>query len=155
MAKIPVEDRIELKELVDLYCYYADMKQFDKWVLLFTEDCIFDETSIGVELLNGRKQIAEWTKGPAIGAVECFIHYITNHIITGYAGDTAKGISYTLCCGKVGGSDMSIYGYYDDEYTRVDGAWLISKRTLSQMVPASIKSSNGVVSYSGGVKHFA
>jgi hypothetical protein len=54
-----ISDRIELKELVDLFSNYSDTKENDKQVALFTEDGVVNIINDGKIsfTLNGRKEI--------------------------------------------------------------------------------------------------
>src|SRR5690349_25138338 len=56
-----VEDKLSLKELVDSFAVFSDLKQFEKQTVLYTEDATFDTYIYGklVSTLKGKKQISE------------------------------------------------------------------------------------------------
>jgi hypothetical protein len=78
MSAIPVEDRLDLQELVARYAFRCDTKLYSEIQHLFTDDGIFDETVIGLPLCTGRPAIHELFNnvGPA---VDYLIHLNCNH----------------------------------------------------------------------------
>ena len=128
-----LEDRLDLKKLVDTFSVLADQKDAKTQALLFTDDAEV-KTYIGDNLimtLNGRKQIEE-TFENYLNTLS-FVYHINGQQTVDIKGDHATGISYcqvTLSSTVDGKNVMTMQGvYYNDEYKKVDGIWKISKRT--------------------------
>lgn len=136
MVAIPPEDHIAIQELTHSYAFHADRKDWHSALDLFVEDAVFDETSIGVDLMPDKAAIRAYFFGPTIGAVEYFVHFVTNHIIQEFSGDRAKGICYVLGIGKfTDGTEVQIVGFKNDEYVKVGGQWKFQKRVLQLFAP--------------------
>jgi len=130
---LKLEDRADLKELVDTFSNLADTKEIEKQVLLFTEDAT-------VEAFSGEKQTSSLKGRKAIG--DAFAAYLANfetvyHIngqqTVSIEGDGASGTAYSLVVliRHEGGKTVRLTSgvTYKDEYVRQDGKWLISRRT--------------------------
>lgn len=127
-----LKDKIALKELVDNFSILADRKDVDAQVLLFTEDGIVEFYN-GNERqgeVKGRKQIGE-AFAPYLALFET-VYHINGQQTVNINGDKATGIAYcqvVLIGNRDGKKTMTIEGvYYNDEYVRRDGKWLIAKR---------------------------
>jgi hypothetical protein len=136
MSAIPVEDRLDLQELVARYAFRCDTKLYSEIQHLFTDDGIFDETVIGLPLCTGRPAIHELFNnvGPA---VDYLIHLNCNHQITAYNGTTANATSHLHVEGLMAGNQLRILGYYNDTYQKIDGAWLFKHRKLIEIAPST------------------
>ncbi len=128
-----IEDRIALKALVDNFSILADKKDVEAQVLLFTADASV-ETFVGgvsVTRLSGRKAMAD-AFGAFLKNFETVYHFNGQQTLT-LNGDKASGVSYCLVTliGDEAGKKMktTIGVYYQDEYAREGGQWLIAKRT--------------------------
>nr|WP_320038900.1 nuclear transport factor 2 family protein [uncultured Bacteroides sp.] len=128
-----LEDRLDLKKLVDTFSVLADQKDAKTQALLFTDDAEI-KTYVGDNLimtLNGRNQIEE-TFENYLNTLS-FVYHINGQQTVDIKGDHATGISYcqvTLSSTVEGKNVMTMQGvYYNDEYKKVDGIWKISKRT--------------------------
>lgn len=128
-----LEDRIALKELVDVFSNLADVKDVGAQVLLFTEDAEVNSYSDGklTSSLKGREELAE-RFGAFLSLFETVYHINGQQTVT-IDGDKATGICYcqvVLIGNENGKKKMNMQGVrYNDEYVRVDGKWLIAKRT--------------------------
>lgn len=128
-----MEDKMALKELVDIFSNLADVRDVETQVLLFTEDATVDSFRDGKLLssLKGRKELAE--RFGAFLALFETVYHINGQQTVSINGDKATGTSYcqvVLIGNENGKKVMNMQGVrYNDEYVRVDGKWLISKRT--------------------------
>lgn len=128
-----MEDRMALKELVDVFSNLADVKDVETQVLLFTEDAEVNSYRDGklTSSLKGRKELAE-RFGAFLSLFETVYHINGQQTVT-IDGDKATGTSYcqvVLIGNENGKKMMNMQGVrYNDEYVRVDGKWLIAKRT--------------------------
>lgn len=126
-------DRMELKNLVDTFSVLADQKNTEAQKWLFTEDAVVD-SFLGdqkVTSLVGRENI-----GNAFGsylALFDIVYHINGQQTVKIEGNTAKGVAYcqvVLIGNENGKKMMTTQGvYYDDEYVKQDGKWLIKHRT--------------------------
>ena len=158
MVTIPLEERLALQELVQLYPLYCDTHQFDKTCDLFTEDCVFDETSVGATRATSRAAMRELFR-EAIGRIGPFMHICSDHIISAFSGSAASGTCHVLAEGinYVDGTEkpFRIFGYYDDRYAKVDGRWYFKSRTLKLLVPSQGAPTVGGIKYDLTAEHFA
>lgn len=133
--KVPVEDRLELQELVANYAFYCDTQQYDKIDALFVESGIFDESILGMPIARGRAAIRELF-GQSGVTVDYLIHLNCNHRIGEFDSNTARGTAHLHAEGMSrGGNAFRILGYYADDYEKVNGRWLIKHRKLLAIAP--------------------
>lgn len=128
-----LQDKQELKELVDVFSILADKKDAEAQTLLFTEDATVASYRNGkhISTYTGRKEI-----GNAFGnflALFETVYHINGQQVVNIDGDSATGVAYCLVVlieNRDGKRIMNTQGVrYDDEYVRQDGRWLINKRT--------------------------
>lgn len=128
-----LEDKVALKALVDAFSNLADQKDLATQALLFTEDAVVDTYFEGqlFASLKGRKEIQE-TFTKFMANFETSYHINGQHTAE-LDGDRATAIHYCLVVlinavdGKKSRNTNGVF--YNDEYVRQDGQWLISKRT--------------------------
>lgn len=127
-----MEDKMALKELVDVFSNLADQKDVQSQLPLFTENATVESVVNGQPgpVLKGRKQI-----GDAFSSfLQLFetVYHINGQQTVNINGDQATGISYctvTLIGDENGKKIKTSMGvYYNDEYVRENGKWLINKR---------------------------
>lgn len=126
-------DRMELKNLVDTFSVLADQKNTEAQKWLFTEDAVVDSyvgNQKGMSLV-GRENIRN-----AFGAYLALfdiVYHINGQQTVKIEGDKATGTAYcqVVLIGDENGKKMiTTQGvYYDDEYVRQGGKWLIKHRT--------------------------
>lgn len=127
-----IEDRMAIKNLVDTFSVLADQKETDRQRLLFTENAVVESVVNGQPglTLTGRKQIGD-AFGAYLKLFEVVYHINGQQTIT-LNGDKASGLSYcaVTLIGTDNGKKMktSMGVYYQDEYVRQNGHWLIAKR---------------------------
>lgn len=128
-----LEDRAALKALVDTFSNLADQKDVARQLLLFTEDATVESRSGGApgSVLRGREQIGQAFS--SFLANFTTVYHMNGHQTVTVNGDRASGTAYCLVvlAGMQDGREMRLtMGVrYDDEYVRLDGKWLIAKRT--------------------------
>lgn len=130
---VKYKNQAELKELVDTFSILADKKDTDAQTFLFTEDAQvynYDEGKL-TTILKGREEIGKAFRDYL--ALFETVYHINGQQTVNIDGDKADGISYcqvVLVRTKNGEKIALIRGvYYNDEYTNINGKWLISKRT--------------------------
>lgn len=128
-----MNEKMALKELVDVFSILADEKKTDEQAQLFTEDAVLT-SYVGDQMtsqLKGRAEI-----GDACGkflALFSTVYHINGQHVVEVSGDTAKGKAYcqATLVGKneMGKTTRTTNGvWYEDEYAKVDGKWLIANR---------------------------
>lgn len=135
MPNVPVEDRLEIQELVARYAFFCDTKQYAGVDALFAEDGIFDESILGMPVVQGRAAIRELFVQTGM-TVDFLIHLNCNHQISEFTGTTARGTAHLHAEGSLnGGNAFRILGYYDDDYVKTGDRWLIRHRKLVAIAP--------------------
>jgi len=127
-----IEDRLALKNLVDTFSILADKKDVKAQTQLFTAEATSETFVNGARVSNlkGRKAMEE-AFGAFLKNFDIVYHFNGQQTLT-IDGDKASGISYCMVTliGTENGKKMktSIGVYYNDEYVRENGVWLIAKR---------------------------
>ena len=103
----PIEDRLAIRELHDSYCDAVLRKDPDDWGALWTEDAVW--SLMGTEVIGRENIVNLWN-----GAMSQF--------------DTASGRYQTHEILVENGEPRVAGGRYDDEFVKIDGQWLYSKR---------------------------
>lgn len=135
MSDIGIEDRLLIQELSAQYAFAVDTKRYADAPALFAEDGIWDETVLGIPRCEGRDAIAAFFPLMSQTDLEFLIHINANHRIVDFDGNNAWGTVHLHAAGRMNGSDMTIYGYYDDAYIKCDGRWLFQDRKLVAITP--------------------
>lgn len=127
-----IQEKLALKELVDVFSNLADAKDTAAQAQLFTEDAVL-ESYINGELTSkqvGRTEI----KKACAGFLALFdtVYHVNGQQVVEVDGNTATGIAYcqVVLIGENGGKRiMNTQGVrYQDTYTKLDGKWLIQVR---------------------------
>lgn len=128
-----ITDRMALKQLVDSFSILADAQNGHAQKNLFTEDAVY-KTYINGELkmtLNGAEEIGN-TMHNFLTSLDSAFH-LNGQQMLNIKGDQAIGRCYTqITIVETQNSEQMTTlenVYYDDEYKKVDGKWLIAKRT--------------------------
>lgn len=138
-------DRAEIEELMARYLFAIDYFDWDAYVATFAED---GELEFAAGVSKGREAIRAAVTGFA-GGIGRVYHTedgkpaILRHVILQSSirveGDRAWGRSLWLEMANHGPGDtmkMGTYGIYEDEFTKVDGRWLIARRNvLNEFIP--------------------
>lgn len=124
-----LSDRLELKELVDKFSNYADTKENDKQVALFTKDAVI-EIELGGKIvftLHGRDEIKK-TFSNSMEDNKIVFHMNGQQTVE-IDGDKAKGIAYSYVTVGKDEKHLQHEGVrYHDEFQKIDGKWYISHR---------------------------
>ena len=138
-------DRAEIEDLLSRYLFAMDYNDFDTYGETFTEDGTLEFARGSV---TGRENIKAAAKGfkEAVGAIyvdvdgnPAVLRHVLCHSTIRVEGDRAWGRSLWLEMANHGPGDtmkMGTYGIYEDEFTKVDGHWLIARRNvLNEFIP--------------------
>ena len=133
-----IEDKMAIKNVVDVFSNLADTKEIDKQVLLFTEDGEVESyaNSERTSLLKGRKQLEQAFSG-FLSNFHTIYHQNGQQTIDELTDNTAKATSYcrVILVGEQDGKQMktTMYTIYKDEFVKQNGQWLIKHRTSNFM----------------------
>ncbi|MBR6415241.1 MAG: nuclear transport factor 2 family protein [Bacteroidales bacterium] len=130
-----IEDRQQLKALVDTFSVLADVKDTDAQGLLFTEDGVMRTMHDGAPIssLEGRETIVNACAG-YLSLFDTVYHSNGQQTVELIDAENAKGISYcyVVLIGKnrmTGKTERLTEGFrYHDTYTKKSGKWQISLR---------------------------
>jgi hypothetical protein len=131
MSTQEISDRLEIEQLLIRYCHAIDERDWDAYRSVYTDDAIIDD--IGAGPGNTVDQMVEFLP-QALEKVVLIQHAISTSRVA-IDRDTATATAKTVChCPVVletvdGKSEMFFQGlWYDDELTRTQNGWKISKR---------------------------
>lgn len=116
------------------YAFCCDRAR-DQVADLFTEDAVLE---LGDRVMRGRDEIRAGMR-PRPGVVT--LHFCTNTVIDLVDESTARGTTHLLSFGGAGEPSefplglpvVRTGGIYFDEFRRVDGRWLFSRRRLERI----------------------
>lgn len=127
-------DRIELKELVDLFSNYSDTKDIGRQVELFTEDGVVNIINDGktVFTLAGHKQIFD-AFNSSMSEYSSVFHMSGQQTVEFIDDSHANGIAYNLVALANTNDEGELITLnegvrYEDEYKKINGKWLIAER---------------------------
>ena len=139
------QDRAEIEDLMARYLFAIDYSDWDAYVATFAAD---GELEFAAGVSKGREAIRETVMRFASGIGRVYHTEdgqpaILRHVILQSSirveGDRAWGRSLWLEMANHGAGDtmkLGTYGLYEDEFTKVDGRWLIARRNvLNEFIP--------------------
>lgn len=138
-----IEDRIAIKNVVDVFSELADTKEIDKQVLLYTEDGVVESVLNGQPgmVLKGREQLKQAFSG-FLANFNTVYHQNGQQTVDELTASTAKATSYcrVILVGEQNGKQTktTMYVIYKDEFVKQNGIWLIQKRT-SNFIRAEVE----------------
>ncbi len=126
-----LEDIESIKRLKALYCAYCDDSfNLDDLAMVYSEDAYWEAGHHGSA--QGRDQILAMMSGSP-NRTPFVVHMVMNPIIE-VDGDKATGIWYLFMARTHAEGNQAVWGSarYDEEYTRVDGEWKISRQKVTE-----------------------
>lgn len=131
MTMQEMQDRMEIRELTDIFANLADVKDVEGQGRLFLEDGVLEfqmGTEGQVNEIRSRQAIVEAFRN-TVGPAKLVYHINGQQTLTAYAGDEAEGTAY---CEATLSNDMvtvtTNYVRYTDHYAKVNGKWYLKKR---------------------------
>jgi hypothetical protein len=127
MSELTTADRLEINEVLALYCHCIDRGRWDGFAEIFTDDCRLDLRPL-LALFEGKAGIVKFieTLKPLPITMR---HYNCNAVIRGNAG-SARAESYVLALTGAEGNLQQTTGFYEDEFVKQQGRWKIRSRRL-------------------------
>ncbi len=138
-----IEDKLAIKNVVDVFSNLADTKEIDKQVLLFTEDGVVQSYNNGQvsSNLKGRKELKDRFSA-FLDNFQTVYHQNGQQTIDELTSNSAKATSYCLIIlvGKQNGKQLktTLYTIYKDEFVKQNETWLIHKR-ISNFVRTEVE----------------
>lgn len=129
-----IEDRLALLELEGAYARTFDSRDGDAWAALFTEDGVYQARGLtpgdrGAP--KGRTALADWcTNAPYDGL---HLMHVPQLNIDGDDASARVHLEFRGTFHREGNPTVSMSGYYDVRYRRVDGRWLIAHRITTTL----------------------
>ncbi|MGP4012929.1 nuclear transport factor 2 family protein [Streptomyces sp. 4N124] len=134
-------DLDQIRELRARYVRYADTKQWEKMVGVFTDDAVMRFRNVDGTLANV-VTAGEFAKtiGDRVGAGQP-IHHLFTHEVTFTSDTTAQGVwamedriyHDREAHPEAPFSFLHGFGHYHDTYRKVDGEWRISDCELTRL----------------------
>jgi len=117
-----VSDEVEIAALLNSYARAVDVKDWDLYRSVFTDDAHIDYSSAGA-VVGGRDEVVDWFAAN-FGVIPWSMHYITN-IESDVDGDTAKVRAMFYNPMQLPGMAEMSYcgGYYHHELVRTPDGW--------------------------------
>ena len=125
---VNTDDRFRISETLALHAHLVDEDQLDRLDELFTPDAVYDMSASGIGVFEGRESIRAAAAEMARTGHSPVAHFLTNVVITSTAKDEATARSKGLMI-MADGQPLAVN--HDDVLRRHDGAWRISRRTIT------------------------
>jgi len=129
----PIEDRLAIRELMDIYSDAVNQRDTALWASTWAEDSSWKLPVIpGMENVVGTENIVNaWQAGMAM------FPFIFMSISVGdiqVNGNTATVRAYTTEVGTtLDGTEIRPRGQYDDQLVKIDGQWLFKERIFHSL----------------------
>lgn len=137
----------QIRRLVDDYCWYADTRDVEGIVSLFTPEGVFDATPIGLGKMVGTAELRQFFQ-ELLPVHEYSQHLSGNcRIDVDVDGEAARGMSYYSMQGAIKGSGpISAAGYYEDRYVLTPDGWRIEFRRGVPLLPSNLEAMTSTLS---------
>ncbi|QJB69810.1 nuclear transport factor 2 family protein [Parasphingorhabdus halotolerans] len=122
----PLEDRMAIRELHDSYCDAVLRKDPNDWGALWAEDAVW--SLMGTEVVGRENIVNLWNGAMSAFDAVSFLGIPGSLEVT---GDTASGRYQTHEILVEKGEPRIAGGRYDDEFVKINGQWLYSKRIFN------------------------
>jgi hypothetical protein len=130
---LSAEDRLAIREMLALYGYIVDQRQFSRTDEIFTADARYDVSDFGKGVRHGPEDIVAGWSSPA--AQHPLAHYAIDVIIT----EDDDGTVRAICKGIGLQPDGRAHGVtYHDVVTRTADGWRIAERVAIRRDPGRI-----------------
>ena len=115
-------DVVTIQQLYGLYGHVMDDRDWARLPDVFTDDCVFDATALGVPLMEGLEAVATTTETSRAAPLA---HHVTNVFVSEIDGDTA-----TVRAKAIGiyARGRAFSGDYLDTLVRTPSGWRIRHR---------------------------
>jgi len=136
---VSAADREQILDLISASSYTYDGKDLERYIALFTKDCVLEMFPAGAATPTVRA--ANRTELSAVAAQRFAMlrdkgiqsrHYQTNTLLTLHAGGQVAGTTMLNLMWQVAGEKPYTVttGIYRDLFVKTEGGWKLAKRTL-------------------------
>ena len=130
---LSAEDRLAIHELIALYGYIIDERQFSRTPEVFAERAVYDCSDFGIEVIVGCDAIVALWSGP--DSRHPLAHHATNVVVTPLEANRAAVISKGIGV-RPGGMTGSVT--YTDVVEKQPQGWRIIERKAVLRRPETI-----------------
>jgi 3-phenylpropionate/cinnamic acid dioxygenase small subunit len=128
-----LEEKDAIRETIASYCFYFDGGEFDQWLELFTDDCVYDAGHMGMHRGKEglRALVADVKKTLPPGGKPALKHCVSNEIVR-VTGAEATAQSYVTVYFAKGANEIvpGLIGRYEDRLVKRGGRWLFQSRKI-------------------------
>ena len=123
-------DYAEIEQLYWRYNHGADFRDGELFVSAFADDAVFH---VGQQTFSGKEELMAWRVERHAGqSGDTGRRHWNNGWRIVPTGDGAQARVYWILVDVTGGQPNTVRsGYYDDEYVKTAGGWLIKERTIN------------------------
>ncbi|MEM8705784.1 MAG: nuclear transport factor 2 family protein [Actinomycetota bacterium] len=132
-----LDDRQAIADVLAEYAYRWDRKDAAGFAELFTDDASMHWVLGGEpvdQAVEGRAEIETYARNAHAGRIgeKQSRHHFTNHVIRALTADTAVSENMLLVTHQAPGEPIEVKssGWYRIEWAKLDGRWLMARRTL-------------------------
>lgn len=132
-----LEDKDAIRELIYRYGYTADTAQYEDFVALLTEDCVWEAVGVAIPgvqesasgaVMTGRAEAMAAVDGPGHAQLANREQHVMANFIIEVEGDTARAIGHlVLTVHHWGGFALGTCRLTRMAFRRENGQWLISE----------------------------
>jgi hypothetical protein len=131
-----LEDRYAIIEVMSNYAAGLDARDWELWRKVFTDEAVFDLSSwnkLPARTLDTERVVKSQAR--IFAELIATQHFLTNHRID-INGDQARGIAHMraehwLLEDDGSTSRYTMFGYYDDRFTRTSSGWKMCEMQLN------------------------
>ena len=133
-------DLLDIQRATHVYARGLDRFDPQEAASAFTDDAVWDATSVGLERFEGRAAILGFFERDAAAIADQF-HVITNHVVDlDDGGETASGTNYVFSEGHTkSGAAFKAIALNEDPYRRTPEGWRIAGRRISALTPPELE----------------
>ncbi|MBN4055336.1 nuclear transport factor 2 family protein [bacterium AH-315-K03] len=127
----PIEDRLEIRELMETFAVGAMQVDCELWGSTWAQEGSWKLPSMPEAVVGKEQVVAAFKEKMQYVSYMSMISFPAHLVVD---GDRASGQSYCreLIYPKAGGEKV-VVGYFDDEYVKRDGRWLFISRIYTVM----------------------
>jgi 3-phenylpropionate/cinnamic acid dioxygenase small subunit len=122
---LTAEQTLDIHRLVSLHGHLADLRAFDRFGEVFTDDIVYDMEGIGLGTTHGAAALRD--AAVAAGDRNPVGHHVTNIVVTESVDGVVRVRSKFLGVMRDGRTGS---GIYEDRLAETPGGWRIAHRSI-------------------------
>jgi hypothetical protein len=132
VSELSTTDRLAIAETLSRYSHCIDKGRWEEFATLFTPDCRLDLSQV-LGCYEGRDGIRQFCA--MMQPLGLFMRHLVTNVVLRGDGERAQAESYVVAITGSPGAPPTT-GFYDDEFVKRDGRWLLHHRRLTLDVKA-------------------